>query len=122
MSATIGQWRDEGLISLMQEKAVSARPKEYCQLGKLVDRAFPPKHGEFYGGATIERRLVEILVRHDSNFRPQNLRLVEAEGQIVSMMMLTERELRFDSVWVGAKSSLRWPVILTTRGRATARG
>jgi len=48
----------------------------------------------------MERRLVEILAEEDPAFRPQHLRLVEAGGHIVSMMMLIERQLRFGSASV----------------------
>jgi predicted N-acetyltransferase YhbS len=91
------------LAPLEQEKTIvprPARPEEYPAVGNLVDRAFRPLYGDSYEGVTTERRLVEILSQEDPSFRPQHLRLVEAGGQIVSMMMLIERQLRFGSASV----------------------
>jgi len=91
------------LTSSAQEKTIIARAagaEEYPIVGDLVERAFRPLYGDSYEGITMERRLVEILVQEDPAFRPAHLRLVEAEGQIVSTMMLVERQLRFASVSV----------------------
>jgi len=70
----------------------AAEPDEYPEIYAMVDKAFKP--------STIEHTIIDITTRKDHNFQRGDLRVVEADGKIVSMMMLIRRPLRIGTAIV----------------------
>jgi predicted N-acetyltransferase YhbS len=71
----------------------SAEEAEYEEILAMTQEAFrkdsdKPSTGEF------ERNIVEATVTGDPNFRKGDLRIVETEGKIVSMMLIIRRQVR----------------------------
>lgn len=64
----------------------AAEPEEYPEILDMVYRAF--KQSE------LERIIIKVTTGEDPNFQKGDLRVVEADGKIVSMMMLIRRQLR----------------------------
>ena len=69
----------------------AAHPKEYPEICDLLDKAFKSK---------LERTIVEVTTSKDTNFEKGDLRVVEADGKIVSMMMLIRKPLRIGTAVV----------------------
>lgn len=65
--------------------ARAARPEEYCDVYALVDAAFK---------SPLERRILQVTLKEDPHFQPGDLRVVSADGRVVSMMLLLRRPLR----------------------------
>ena len=70
----------------------AAEREEYPEIFDLVDKAFK--------GSTIERTMINVTTSGDPNFQKGDLRVVEAEGRIASMMMLIRRPLRIGTAIV----------------------
>ena len=66
--------------------------KEYAEIRDMVSKAF--KQSE------LERKIIKVTTDEDPNFRKGDLRVVEANGLIVSMMMLIRRPLRIGTAIV----------------------
>ncbi|MFB0502596.1 MAG: GNAT family N-acetyltransferase [Candidatus Bathyarchaeia archaeon] len=64
----------------------AAEPEEYPEILDMVYRAF--KQSE------LERIIIKVTTGEDPNFQKGDLRVVEADGRIVSMMMIVRRQLR----------------------------
>lgn len=69
-----------------------ADPEEYTEIGDMVDKAFKE--------SKLERRIIEVTTGDDPNFKKGDLRVAEADGKIVSMMMLIRRPLRIGTAVV----------------------
>jgi len=70
----------------------AAEPEEYADIYDIVDRAF--RH------AKLERTIMQVTTGEDPNFQRGDLRVVEVDGKIVSMMMLMRRPLRIGTAIV----------------------
>ena len=91
------------MTSLTQERNIivrPARPEEYPAIGDLAEQAFGSPSRDTDGGTALERQIIEVISQEDPTFRPEHLRLVEANDRLISMMMLIERPLRFGSATV----------------------
>lgn len=75
----------------------SAKPDDYDQIYRLLDKAFRKSPTE---PALCEQTIVKVVATEDPSFRQENLRVVEVDGKIVSMMLLTSRPLRIGSALV----------------------
>ena len=74
-------------------QARGAEEAEYHEILMMTQEAF----GKASGGRStgeFERNIVEATVVADPNFREGDLRIVEAEGKIVSMMLIIRRQVR----------------------------
>ena len=76
-------------------KARAATPEEYNEIGEIVHLAF--QHGNSTG---LERCIVEVTTTEDPNFHEGDLRVTEAEGKIVSMMLIIRRPMRIGTAVV----------------------
>jgi len=74
-------------------QARSTEEAEYEEVLAMTQEAFGKAAG---GGSTgeLERNIVEVTITADPNFRKGDLRVVEAEGKIVSMMLIIRRQVR----------------------------
>lgn len=89
----------------------AAEPEEYAEICAMVDKAFKP--------SSIEHTIIDVTTSEDRNFQRGDLRVVEADGKIVSMMMLIRRPLRIGTATVNGASSLLWQPIQTFREEVT---
>ncbi len=64
----------------------AAEPGDYSEIYEMMSKAFKP--------CTIERTMIRVTTGEDPNFKKGDLRVVEIDGKIVSMMMLARRQLR----------------------------
>jgi len=69
-----------------------AEPHEYAQIHDLLKQAF--RHSE------LESTMIRVSTEQDPNFRKEDLRVVEAAGRIVSMMLIIRRPLRIGTAIV----------------------
>lgn len=69
----------------------AADPEEYAEICDMVDQAFQSK---------LERKIIQVTTGEDPNFQKGDLRVVEANGKIVSMMMFIRRPLRIGTATV----------------------
>jgi len=74
-------------------QARSAEEAEYKEIFTMTQEAFRKAAGGRSTGE-LERNIVEATVATDPNFRKGDLRIVEAEGKIVSMMLIIRRQVR----------------------------
>ncbi len=74
-------------------QARAAEEAEYEEILTMTQEAFRKAAGGRSTGE-LERNIVEATVTADSNFRKGDLRIVEAEGKIVSMMLIIRRQAR----------------------------
>lgn len=74
-------------------QARSAEEAEYKEIFTMTQEAFRKAAGGRSTGE-LERNIVEATVAADPNFRKGDLRIVEAEGKIVSMMLIIRRQVR----------------------------
>ena len=74
-------------------QARSAEETEYEETFTMTQEAFKKAAGGRSTGK-FERNIVEDTVTADPNFRKGDLRIVEAEGKIVSMMLIIRRQVR----------------------------
>jgi len=72
-------------------QARSAEEAEYEDILVMTQEAFRKAAGGRSTGK-LERNIVEATVGADPNFRKGDLRIVEAEGKIVSMMLIIRRK------------------------------
>ena len=70
----------------------AAERDEYPEICKLVHKAFK--------GSTIERTMINVTTSGDPNFQKGDLRVLEADGRIASMMMLIRWPLRIGTAIV----------------------
>jgi len=70
----------------------TADPEDYAGIYDIIDKAFRQPR--------IERTMIDITMREDPGFRRGDLRIVEVDGKIVSMMMIIRRPLRIGSAIV----------------------
>ncbi len=75
-----------------QMKVHAARPSEYDAVIEMVERRFDPGDGA--------PRIVDATLRNDPRFRPEHLRVVEAEGKLAGMMLFIDRMVRIGSAKV----------------------
>ncbi len=71
----------------------SAEDVEYEEILTMTQEAFR-KAADGRSTGKFERNIVEATVTADPNFRKGDLRIVEAEGKIVSMMLIIRRQVR----------------------------
>jgi len=71
----------------------SAEEAEYKEILTMTQEAFKKAAGGRSTGE-LERNIVKATVAADPNFRKGDLRIVEAEGKIVSMMLIIRRQVR----------------------------
>ena len=69
----------------------AAEPGEYAGIRDMLDKAFKSE---------LVCRIVEITTGEYENFQKDDLRVVEVDGKLVSMMMLIRRPLRFGTAIV----------------------
>jgi len=69
----------------------AAEPEEYPEICDMLDKAFKSK---------LERKIVTVTTAEDPNFRKGDLRVLEVNGKIVSMMMLIRKPLRIGTAVV----------------------
>jgi len=69
----------------------AAEPEEYAEIRDMLDKAFKSE---------LVCDIAEITTSKDANFQKGDLRVVEVDGKIVSMMMLIRRPLRFGTAIV----------------------
>jgi len=69
----------------------AAEPDKYAEIGDMLDKAFKSE---------LVCKIVEVTTDEDTNFQQGDLRIVEVDGKIVSMMMLIRRPLRFGTAIV----------------------
>jgi len=74
-------------------QARSAEEAEYEETFTMTQEAFKKAAGGRSTGK-FERSIVEATVTADPNFRKGDLRIAEAEGKIVSMMLIIRRQVR----------------------------
>jgi len=74
-------------------QARSTEEAEYEETFTMTQEAFKKAAGGRSTGK-FERNIVEATVTADPNFRKGDLRIVEAEGKIVSMMLIIRRQVR----------------------------
>jgi len=74
-------------------QARSAKEVEYEEILTMMQEAFRKAAGGRSTGE-FERNIVEATVAADPNFRKGDLRIAEAEGKIVSMMLIIRRQAR----------------------------
>ena len=74
-------------------QARSAEEAEYEEILTMTQEAFRKAAGGRSTGE-FERNIVEATVTGDPNFCKGDLRIVEAEGKIVSMMLIIRRQVR----------------------------
>ena len=74
-------------------QARAAEEAEYKEIVTMTQEAFRKASGGRSTGE-LERTIVEATVTADPNFRKGDLRIVEAEGKIVSMMLIIRRQAR----------------------------
>ena len=74
-------------------QARSAEEAEYEEILTMTQEAFRKASGGRSTGQ-LERNIVEATVVADPNFRKGDLRIVETEGKIVSMMLIIRRQAR----------------------------
>ena len=74
-------------------QARSAEKAEYEEIFTMTQEAFRKAAGGRSTGE-FERNIVEATVTADPNFRKGDLRITEAEGKIVSMMLIIRRQVR----------------------------
>jgi predicted N-acetyltransferase YhbS len=74
-------------------QARSAEEAEYEEILTVTQEAFRKASGGRSTGE-LERNIVEATVTADPNFRKGDLRIVETEGKIVSMMLIVRRQSR----------------------------
>lgn len=74
-------------------QARCAEEAEYEEIFTMTQEAFRKATGERSTGE-LERNIVEATVAADPSFRKGDLRVVEAEGKIVSMMLIIRRQVR----------------------------
>lgn len=70
----------------------AARPEGYAEICDMVDKAFKQ--------SKLERTIIKVTTGEDPNFQKGDLRVVEVDGKIVSMMMLIRRPLRIGTAIV----------------------
>jgi len=70
-----------------------AEEAEYEEILTMTQEAFRKAAGGRSTGE-LERNIVKATVAADPNFRKGDLRIVEAEGKIVSMMLIIRRQVR----------------------------
>ena len=70
----------------------AAEPEEYAEICDLADKAFKR--------SKLESKIITVTTSDDPNFQRGDLRIAEENGKIVSMMMLTRRQLRFGTAFV----------------------
>ncbi|MDH5450119.1 MAG: GNAT family N-acetyltransferase [Candidatus Bathyarchaeota archaeon] len=73
----------------------AAKPGEYEEIGEMVHHAF--QQGS---GTDLERCIVKVITTEDPNFHEGDLRVTEAEGKIVSMMLIIRRPIRIGTAIV----------------------
>jgi hypothetical protein len=74
-------------------QARSAEDVEYEEILTMTQEAFR-KAADGRSAGKLERNIVEATVIADPNFRKGDLRIVEAEGKVVSMMLIIRRQVR----------------------------
>jgi predicted N-acetyltransferase YhbS len=74
-------------------QARSAEEAEYEDILVMTQEAFRKAAGGRSTGK-FERNIIEATVTADPNFRKGDLRVVEAEGKVVSMMLIIRRQAR----------------------------
>jgi len=74
-------------------QARSAEEAEYQEILTMTQEAFRKAAGGRSTGG-FERNIVEATVNADPNFYKGDLRIVESEGKIVSMMLIIRRQVR----------------------------
>jgi predicted N-acetyltransferase YhbS len=74
-------------------QARSAEEADYEEILTMTQEAFR-KAADGRSTGELERNIVEATVTADPNFRKGDLRIVEAEGKIVSMMLIIRRQAR----------------------------
>lgn len=74
-------------------QARSAEEEEYEEILSMTQEAFRKAEGGRSTGE-FERNIVEATVSSDPNFCKDDLRIVEADGKIVSMMLIVRRRVR----------------------------
>jgi len=74
-------------------QARSAEKAEYEEIFMMTQEAFR-KAADGRSTGKLERNIVEATVTADPNFRKGDLRIVEAEDKIVSMMLIIRRQVR----------------------------
>lgn len=74
-------------------QARSAEEAEYEEILTMTQEAFRKAAGGRSTGE-LERNIVKATVTADPDFRKGDLRIVEAEGKIVSMMLIIRRQVR----------------------------
>ena len=74
-------------------QARSAEKAEYEEIFTMTQEVFRKAAGGRSTGE-FERNIVEATVTADPNFRKGDLRITEAEGKIVSMMLIIRRQVR----------------------------
>lgn len=74
-------------------QARSAEEVEYEEISMMTQEAFRKAAGGHSTGK-LERNIVEATVTADPSFRKGDLRIAEAEGKIVSMMLIIRRQVR----------------------------
>jgi len=74
-------------------QARAAEEAEYEEILTMTQEAFRKAAGGRSTGE-LERNIVEATVTADPNFRKGDLRIVEAEGKIVSMILIIRRQAR----------------------------
>ena len=74
-------------------QARCAEAAEYEEILTMTQEAFR-KAADGRSTGEFERNIVEATVAADPNFRKADLRIVKAEGKIVSMMLIIRRQVR----------------------------
>jgi len=74
-------------------QARSAEEADYEEILTMTQEAFR-KAADGRSTGKLERNIIEATVTADPNFRKGDLRVVEAEGKIVSMMLIIRRQVR----------------------------
>jgi predicted N-acetyltransferase YhbS len=74
-------------------QARSAEEADYEEILTMTQEAFR-KAADGRSTGKLESNIVEATVAADPNFRKGDLRIVEAEGKIVSMMLIIRRQVR----------------------------
>ncbi len=74
-------------------KARAAEETEYDEILAMTQEAFRKSSNEDSTGE-LERDIVEATLKNDPNFHKGDLRIAEAKGQIVSMMLIIRRQAR----------------------------
>lgn len=80
-------------------QARSAEEADYDEILEMTQEAFRKAKGGRSTGE-LERNIVEATVTGDPNFRKGDLRLVDADGKIVSMMLIIRRQVRIGKATV----------------------